>query len=157
MAEKFWEYLGIMAMSGFKFVPGVALSVAAKHSFWEQVLVTFIGGSFGVSFFGLFGGIIRDLIVKIKRRRTLKRGLDPDNQPPQKPSKLATFVWTRFGLIGIAFFTPPIFSPPIGTAIALAFGAEKFRMIFFMVLSMAFWALVFGFLGEQVVSLLQDS
>lgn len=47
-AEVSWlGYLSVALMSGFKFMVGVAMSLAMGLSFWEQFLSTTLGGDRG--------------------------------------------------------------------------------------------------------------
>ncbi len=59
-------------------------------------------------------------------------------------------LWERYGLWGVAFLTPPILSPPLGTAIALAFGTPRPHIVARMTLAMIFWGFFFAGLWESL-------
>lgn len=61
-------------------------------------------------------------------------------------------VWNRRGLIGIAFFTPVLFSPVGGALIAASFGEDKKKIILYMFLSACFWAPVTTLFMDQIIS-----
>lgn len=132
------KYLLVFAWSGFKFMVGVGLSVGLRLSFWEQLLLTLSGGIAGVYVFNFFGAALR---TRIRRWRKL-----PDT--PKPPSEFQQRVWSRFGLWGVALLTPPLFSPPIGAAIALAFGTSPGKAARAMTLAMLLWALAFAALAD---------
>lgn len=124
-------------MSGFKFMVGVGMSVLMGLSFWEQLAVTTSGGVTGVIVFTYLGDTIRTWIARWRRR-----------PPPSFPSQRWARLWEKYGLWGIALLTPPILSPPIGTAIALAFGTPRNLITLRMTISMVLWGLFFAGAGD---------
>ena len=58
--------------------------------------------------------------------------------------------------MGVALLTPPIFTPPIGPAVAVSFGANKHKVAVYMFVSMLLWAILFAFLGETLVDWMVD-
>jgi len=143
MGEVEWgRYLSVALMSGLKFMVGVGMSVALKLSFWEQFLSTSLGGIGGVVFFTYLGDRVRSWIARWRGRPVA----------PLSP-RWAT-LWHRYGLWGVAFLTPPILSPPIGTAIALAFGTPRTRIVQRMSLAMVAWGLLFAGAWEGLQKLI---
>jgi membrane protein DedA with SNARE-associated domain len=138
-----WDYAVVAALSGLKFVPGVLAALALKMSFWETTLTTGLGGMAGATVFSYFGDRISQIVRRIKRRYFLR-----SSPPPSpKPETLAQRIWKRYGLAGVAILTPPIFSPPIGTAIALGFGTPPAKIVAHMCVSFAMWAPLAGTLS----------
>lgn len=137
---KWWDYAGVAALSGFKFVPGVLAALALKMNFWETTLCTGVGGVAGSTFFTYFGKQIALGMAKLRARFTRR----PTAPPPPKAETLAQKVWRKYGLTGVAALTPPIFSPPIGTAIALGFGTPPRKIVAHMGVSFAVWAPISG-------------
>lgn len=128
-------------MSGFKFMVGVAMSMAVGLSFWEQFLITTTGGIAGVWFFTYLGDRIRQWINA--RRRS----------PPKNPSLSRWhLLWAKYGLWGVAILTPPILSPPIGTALALAFGSPRHAIAWRMTIAMIGWGFFFAFAWARIRS-----
>ena len=132
------EYLAVFLWSGFKFMVGVGLSLALGLGLWPRLLLTLAGGVAGVWVFNYFGAALRR---QIRRWRGLP-------EAPPAPSAFQQRIWQRYGLWGVALLTPPLFSPPIGAAIVLAFGTPPGRAARAMTLAMLLWALVFAFAGE---------
>ncbi|GIV24930.1 MAG: hypothetical protein KatS3mg026_0622 [Bacteroidia bacterium] len=133
-----WRYLSVGLMSGLKFMVGVAMSAAFRFSFWEQFLTTSGGGIAGVVFFTYLGDWIRRQIARWRGR------------PAASLSPRWARLWERYGLWGVAFLTPPILSPPLGTAIALAFGTPRPHIVARMTLAMIFWGFFFAGLWESL-------
>lgn len=48
----------------------------------------------------------------------------------------------KFGLVGIAFLTPILFTPPVGAALSIAFRYDKKAILLQMLISAAAWAVV---------------
>lgn len=144
IAKVSWlSYLSIALMSALKFMVGVGMSMALKLSFWEQFLSTTIGGIVGVWVFTYFGDKIRAWIAQ-------RRGRPAHFTPSEKWARL----WAKYGLWGVAFLTPPILSPPIGTAIALAFGSPRHLIGQRMTIAMVVWGLFFASVWQTVRPLL---
>lgn len=142
-AEISWlGYLSVALMSGFKFMVGVGMSLAMGLSFWEQFLSTTTGGIAGVWFFTYLGDRIRAWV------RRFRRGPAKPFPPPRW-----AHLWAKYGLWGVAFLTPPILSPPIGTAIALAFGTPRHRILGPMTLAMVVWGLFFASAWQGLLAL----
>ncbi|MCS7188416.1 MAG: hypothetical protein RMJ66_01785 [Bacteroidia bacterium] len=143
IAEASWlAYLSIFLMSGFKFMVGVGMSLAMGLGFWEQFITTTSGGIVGVWFFTYLGDRVRAWIARRRKRMTTST----------LPSRWA-YLWEKYGLWGVAFLTPPILSPPIGTAIAIAFGSSRLRIAWRMSLSMILWGLLFASAWQSLLSL----
>jgi hypothetical protein len=52
-------------------------------------------------------------------------------------------IWKKFGMAGLAFFTPLLLTPIGGTVLAVAFGSPKEKIVIYMFFSGAVWAVVF--------------
>jgi hypothetical protein len=146
MAEEWGRillYLSIFLVSGVKFMVGVAMSLAKGLSFWEQFLCTTAGGIGGSVFFTYLGDAVRGWISKLRGR------------PPKPLSPRWMRFWERYGLWGVVLLTPPILSPPIGTAIALAFRTPRGILAWRLTIAMVLWGIVFAAFGEGLRSLIQ--
>ena len=64
-------------------------------------------------------------------------------------------VWKKYGIIGIAFLTPPLISPPFGAIIAVAFREPRPRIIAFLATGVVLWSALFALLGDQVLALFE--
>ena len=146
MSTSWLGFLLVGGLCGLKFIPGAAICIVCGIGFEKQLILTFVGGSIGVIFFTFFGIVVGKIWRRIFPRKKPKEF--------QKPS-LAERLWDKYGLLGTALLTPPILSPPVGTAIALTFGTPKLKIIIYHILSMLLWALIFAFLGHSILHFLQ--
>lgn len=136
-------YLTTFLVSGVKFMVGVAMSIAKGLSFWEQFLCTTAGGIAGSIFFTYLGDAVRRWIARLRGR------------PPRPLASRWLRLWERYGLWGIVLLTPPILSPPIGTAIALAFQTPRGVLVRRLTVAMILWGLVFALFGQGLRGLIQ--
>ncbi len=116
---------------------GVATAMLKGFSFYEQVLITTFGGVLGVFLYTYAG----EQINAWWRKKFGKKNKE------KKLKEWHIKLWDNFGLIGTAFLTPPILSPPVGVALAYAFGTERKKIILYFSLAMVFWAFFFGYFG----------
>lgn len=136
-------YLSVFLVSGVKFMVGVAMSLAKGLSFWEQFVCTTGGGIAGSVFFTYLGDAIRRGISRLRGR------------PPKPLAPRWVRLWERYGLWGVALLTPPILSPPIGTAIALAFRTPRGLLVRRLTIAMLIWGFLFAAFGEGLRTLIQ--
>lgn len=142
------EFISVMALSAFKIVPAYALAKGGYDmSIFETFLSVSLGGVFGISVYTYFGGQIRAYFEARRRKKNKDKTLD---KKQIKKLRRLIKIWRRFGIWGIAFLTPPILSPPIGTAISLAFGEKTHRIIIFLGISTLIWAFAFAFFGDLI-------
>jgi len=167
--SEFVKIILIILLSSVKFVAGPPFAYFDERydfTFFETVLYSVIGGMLGVWVFTFFS-----LEIQVMARWT-KRQLKKAVQKPQifsKPlstegdmeityqlvneddgkrkvftSRSRKFVrlWSRYGLIGVSFFTPVILSIPVGTVILNAFEDNKKKIFIYMFFSILFWAVL---------------
>jgi hypothetical protein len=97
-------------------------------------LANIIGGTIGIVLFTYLGDFIQAYCIK-----------KFPNQFGRKFSRSNRFlvrVKQKFGLGGIAAFTPIILSIPVGVLFALALTGDKKKVMFSMMISMLFWATI---------------
>lgn len=59
-------------------------------------------------------------------------------------------IWNQYGVVGLGLLSPLIFGAPLGSAVGIALGAEKKRLMIWMSLGIVIWSLSLtwaGFLG----------
>jgi hypothetical protein len=94
-----------------------------------------------VLIFSLLGAGVR---AKLFNRRKKKRRLFTSR------NRRIVRIWRRYGLSGVAFLTPLIFSPILGTIVASSFGEPWKRIFVYMFVSAVFWGVVFSLLVHQL-------
>jgi hypothetical protein len=169
--SEFVKILLIILLSSVKFVAGPPFAYFDDRydfTFFETVAYCVIGGMLGVWVFTFFSLEIQLTWEWLKRH--LKK-IVKDQYPFSKPeptdegveikytyvteesqatpkifskrSRSFVRIWRKYGLIGVAFLTPVLFSIPIGTIIANAFENNKQKIFLYMFLSIAFWSVTF--------------
>lgn len=132
-----WLYISVVLMAGLKFLPAVAMSMLMGFGLAERILTTGIGGTLGVVVFAYLGVWIR---AQIARRW-------PPRPPRPGRGDLRRRLWLRLGLPGVSFLVP-FLMPAVATAIALANGTPRNKILLFMIPSIWLWAVIFGFAGH---------
>ncbi len=138
------QIAGIFTLSTVKFgFGGVPWAVFAHYPFFKGVTITTAGGVTGSILFANISEWAVEHYDKFKDRYF----------PKKKASTKSVFdnkffhkVKDRWGLAGIAFFTPLILSIPIGTMLAVRFYGDKQKVISYMLISIAAWDIVLYFL-----------
>ena len=82
----------------------------------------------------LISGVGRVWALHLRRRRQ-EKGKPLFN----RRSRIVVRVYRRFGMVGIAFLTPILFSPVGGTVIATQLHVPRWRILVHMAWSAVFW------------------
>lgn len=143
-AEEVFKILSIVFLSMLKFIFGPTLGYAAGFPLWATVTITVVGMMISVILFTYIGDFLRNVLLKNffkKRRRFSKRN-----------RKFVT-VWKKYGILGVAFLTPLLFTPIGGTILLTSFGTKSGKILINMLISALFWAWVISsliyFLGAE--------
>jgi len=145
MESEILKYLSVYFLSCFKFIFGPTLGAAYGFSMVETAVITILGMMTTVVILTFGGEKIRSYCLKrsTNRRRFTKR------------SRRFVYIWKRYGLFGVAFLTPLIFSPPIGTLLMSIAGGPRRQIFSYMLFSAVFWSIIFTFaIHTGVVSFL---
>jgi uncharacterized membrane protein len=146
MFSKGMKYLWVYFLSMFKFAGGPVSGIAFGLSWIEICVFTVLGMMTSVLVFSALGERIKKHMFKrFYRKRKLFT----------KRNRRIVQIWRRFGLAGVAFLTPVIFSPIIGTMVAASFGESKQKIFMYMLVSALFWGVVMSLLANQLSLLLQ--
>ena len=131
---QFIQFFSVLLLGGVKFFLAIPLAVQYNFSFWETFILSFIGGVVGVVVFAKF----RKVVLKIYYR------FYPYNYSVKKKKNFRKIFAVRavrkYGLFGIAFLTPIIFSIPIGTFIALHFFPNNKKTLPILFASVLGWS-----------------
>lgn len=142
MFEAILKYASVFLLSMVKFIGGPVAGAAMGLTFWETAGLTVSGMMASVLLFSVVGTAVSGYYM---RERRLK------NKPIfNKKSRRIVKVWQRFGIVGIAFLTPVLLSPIIGTIIAIVLGAKRGQIMLHMLWSAVFWGISFTFLLIQL-------
>lgn len=134
MFEEILNYGAVYLGSMFKFVLGPVYGAAAELSFLETFIFSFLGMMTTVTIVTLLGDSIREKLVALfKRERKL---FTPRNRKIVR-------IWSKYGVVGVAFLTPLLLSPIGGALIANSFGGSKRRILSYMAISACFWGIAY--------------
>jgi hypothetical protein len=131
--HNWFSSLLVLLGSTFKFSMG-SLTAVFYNLGLAGSLANIIGGTIGIVLFTYLGDFIQAYCIK-----------KFPNQFGRKFSRSNRFlvrVKQKFGLGGIAAFTPIILSIPVGVLFALALTGDKKKVMFSMMISMLFWATI---------------
>lgn len=141
---EFVEILIVVLTSSIKHTfAGIPTGYLLKFNYVEVMLYTALGGAMGILFFMYFAAGTKKLYLYYLKRRGIT---------PRKFTRMNRFivrVKQRFGLIGIAFITPPLMSVPIGAVVAATIYKDKRKAFLFLLGGVVFWSVV----GSSVVPL----
>ncbi len=136
--DTFVNIIGVFLLSAVKFfgAPPLAYYVYG-FSYWETILVCSLGGVFGVCLFFFFGTKIIKFFPNFFKPISKKRKIFT------KKNKFYVKLIKKYGLIGIAFFSPILISIPVGAFLAARFFANnKMVVLLYFFLSVLFWSFV---------------
>ncbi len=135
------KILSVISLSTVKHtVGGIPLASAYGFSYIEVALYSAIGGTLGAFIF-----IWSAKYIKIGFRKLFPKKAK-EKRIFTKKNRMIVRIKRSYGLIGIAFITPPLLSMPIGTIIAATMYKNKTRVFTVLFASVLFWS----FLGATM-------
>jgi uncharacterized membrane protein len=142
-------------MSAILFIKGgVPMALGMGFSFFESVTVTSLGGITGTIFFVFLSEKLIANYQKLKRKRIEKKEIAKPKKIFTRSNRLIIKTKKRFGLAGIAFLTPLLFSFPLGCFVAVRFFKEKQKIIMYMCASVMFWSVSGYFFYKPIYNLI---
>ncbi len=131
------QYLTVFALSMVKFLGGPLAGVSMGLPFGSTLGLTVAGMMTSVAVFSVVGARVSQWYNRRARRR---------GKPVFSTSSRRTVrVFQRFGIGGIAFLTPLLFSPIVGTIIATVLGGGRRQILLHMLWSAVLWGVTFTF------------
>lgn len=140
------KYLTVFINSMFKFLLGPVTGVAVGLSLLETFFFTVSGMMTTVTLVSFVGDRMR--IWWNKRNAGKKQKVFT------RKNRRIVSIWSRFGIQGLAFLTPILLSPIVGTMLAVSFGEKRSRIYWYMFVSALFWGIAlsffFHYIGDKV-------
>ncbi len=127
------KYLSVFLVGMFKFFIAPFTGFGLGLGFLETYICTVAGMMLSVVIFAYLGKYAKNRFTKFFSKK--KRLFSPYN-------RRLVQVWQKYGMWGVALLTPILFSPIVGTLIAISFGESPLRIIYFMFISASFWGMV---------------
>lgn len=136
-------------LSIFKFIFGPVLGLSYGFGvIWTAALTT-LGTLTAAIVFSFFGPQIRAFFSLFFKKKKQKKVFTKKNRRFVK-------IWNKYGVAGIAFFTPILLTPIGGTILANAFGGKKSEIIKYMLLWSAFWSVTLTYALKYFGDILKD-
>ncbi len=141
-----WKIISIFLLSMLKFIAGPVGGYAAGLNIILTIGITIGAMMSSVLVFSYLGATLKRKVLDrmfTRRRKFTKR------------NRRFVVVWNKYGIRGVAFLTPLIFTPIGGTLLMTSMGAPRRKIFLSMFLSALFWSVAFTALiytfGEQVI------
>lgn len=121
---------------------GPPLGVAVGISIFETILVSIFGMMTSVVLVTLIGERIKVFwLPKFIREASKKK---PTN-------KYFLYLWDKFGVLGVTFLTPILFTPIGGTLLVTAMGSPRNKIFIYMLCSAVFWSITLSKIAQVIV------
>ncbi|MEN9612738.1 MAG: hypothetical protein RLZZ628_3552 [Bacteroidota bacterium] len=126
----FAKYFSVIAVSMLKFAGGPLTGLALQLGWVETAICSVIGMMITVVLVVYSGDLLRKFFKKDKAKRFTKM------------TRLGVKIRQKFGLVGIAFLTPILFTPVVGATLSVAFRYDKKAIFGQMFFSAVVWAFI---------------
>jgi hypothetical protein len=94
-----------------------------------------------ISLSSMAGSIVAVLVVAYTGDNLRSHILKWRYKEEQIPSSQLYHIWNKYGVVGLGLTSPLIFGAPLGTAVGIALGAKKEKLIIWMSLGIMVWSL----------------
>ncbi len=84
-----------------------------------------------------------------------KRQRDKKKSVFNKKNRRIVKIWNNFGVVGVAFLTPILLTPIVGTVVAALFGATRKQIFIHMLWSAVAWSFLLNLLVFEFGDLLE--
>ncbi|MFH0895439.1 MAG: hypothetical protein V2A54_13465 [Bacteroidota bacterium] len=149
-AASILKVLEVILVSAFKFFIAPIVSFQMGFSYIQTILTTAIGGIISVLFFYFLSEWLIHLYFKITPKIRMyirkKRGLEPSSEKIRKRKvfsprnrRIVKNV-KRYGLHGLIWLTPVLFSIPLGTFLISRYFSHKRNILLYLSFSILGWA-----------------
>lgn len=123
------------AAPGFEVLVAVPLGILRGMSLPTAVLIGFAGNALT---------IILEIIVFQKLKAWWDNRRQVNEKPSSKRSVRAENIFNRYGVPGLSLLGPILIGSHLAAFLALALGASKAQTVFWLLISLAVWAIAFG-------------
>lgn len=137
----FLKYISVALASTLKFFGGPITGVILDLTWIETAVCSIAGMMFSVLIVTYVGKGIQVLLKKYRKAEPKRFS---------KTNRMAVRIWKKFGIIGIALLTPPLFTPIFGTALAVAFRVPRTSIFLYMTLSAIGWGFFVSYIAHKM-------
>ncbi|HXH18796.1 MAG TPA: hypothetical protein VNJ07_06895 [Chitinophagales bacterium] len=140
MVETLLKYVSVYLGSMVKFIAGPIFGTAHQLSVVETAVFSILGMMTTVFIIMLIGGKSREWLI---RKLGLERKFSTGSYRFRK-------MWEEYGVPGIAFLTPLLFTPIGGAILAVMLGGSRRKIVKYMFVSAIFWGFTISFLFDRL-------
>ncbi|WP_025764031.1 hypothetical protein [Dyadobacter tibetensis] len=141
MKSEIVKYLSVAFASALKFFGGPITGVVLELN-WIETALASATGMMAMVFFLTYVGKWVQKKINAYRKTPSKRFT--------KSNRMAVRIWKKFGIIGIAFLTPPLFTPIFGPLLAVGFKVPRNSIFIWMAISAIIWGFGISFLAHKM-------
>lgn len=135
-------YFSIYLASTVKFILGPSMGVAGGISWPVTALLTTAGGVSTTGVFLYFMPMVKKLARMLRKK---------EPKTFSKKNRRLVKAWNSFGLLGVSFLTPILFSPIGGAILVSSFGNKKKAItLMYMAFGTFFWAALFALFFDEL-------
>jgi len=133
--ELILKILTVILWSAVKYIVGISFAIGFGFSQVNIFFLTVGGGMLGVVVYLYLWHLILNIWHRFRPKKIKPIKFSPFNR------KLVKFI-KKYEVWGIAFLTPILLTPPIGTVLAASIEHNKWRIKLLMLLSFIFWTVL---------------
>jgi hypothetical protein len=121
----------------------IVIFIAGIFELWLAVPLGFVLNLSPLitAFFSALGSITAVVIVTFSgaelRTKFLKWRYGTDEGP--KRGRIYE-IWKKYGIIGLGLLSPLFFGAPLGTALGIILGSDKYHLLLWMILGIVIWS-----------------
>lgn len=134
------EYVSVYLGSMVKFVLGPLAGLAHDLTVAETAIFSILG---------MMTTVLIVLLIGTKSRQWLVNKLGIERRIANSSYRTKR-LWENYGALGIAFLTPILLSPILGSIIAMMFESSRRKIAKYMLASAIFWGLTISFLFDRL-------
>lgn len=123
----------------FEVVGVIPIGVAAGLPALPVAILAFLGNILTLWLLIL----LMDRVKRWLQRRQEKKG----KEVSEKKQKRAEEIWKKYGLPGLTFVSPFLIGSHLGVILAMSFGGTRKQIMFWITVSVIFWAVVMGIIS----------
>ncbi|MCG8474078.1 MAG: hypothetical protein MI784_01135 [Cytophagales bacterium] len=149
MKEQILKWSSVYFSSMFKFVGGPLLGSSMDLTLLETWFFTSMGMMTTVLVISYFHAPIYRVFYRYRKRKSRKVF--------SSRNRMFVSIWRKWGSFGVAFLTPVLFSPIVGTLLMVSLGEKKNRLISYMAFSAFFWGGIISHFIDLLVEFLMQT
>ena len=140
MFELILKYSAVYLSSMFKFVLGPLAGTVSQLSIAETSVFSVLG---------MMSTVILMMLIGVNSRQWILRNLRLEKMINSSSERFGS-LWEKYGVHGVAFLTPVLFTPVGGSFIAIMMGGSRKKIVKAMLVSAIFWGLTISIVFERL-------